>query len=69
MELVVLQRKKALLATIPVVGEEGAAIFDIPPMLLVPPCAAETPPKEVFCKKNVCISKMFSNIVSGCVRL
>ena len=52
MELVVLQRKKALLVTIPVVGEEGAAIFDIPPMLLVPPCAAGTPPEEVFCQKK-----------------
>ena len=69
MELV-FQRQKALLVTIPVVGEEGAAIFEIPPMLLVLPCAAGTPPKRSFwSKKSVCISKMCSNIVPGCVRL
>ena len=40
--------------TIPVVGEEGAAIFEIPPMLLVLPCAAGTPPKRsFFVKKKV----------------
>ena len=38
--------------TIPVVGEEGAAIFEIPPMLLVLPCAAGTPPKRSFLSKK-----------------
>ena len=54
MELV-FQRKKALLVTIPVVGEEGAAIFEIPPMLLVLPCAAGTPPKRSFFVKKKCM--------------
>ena len=56
--------------TIPVVGEEGAAIFEIPPMLLVLPCAVGTPPRRSFLSKiNVCIRKKCINIVSGCVTL
>ena len=44
--------------TIPVVGEEGAARFEIPPTLLVPPCTVGTPPEEeagkvFFVKKYV----------------